>query len=68
MTEPLLVGVREAAAIVGVGRNQAYAWVRDGTWPSVACGRKRLIPRAALIRFVEEASRSDEGEGLERGH
>jgi excisionase family DNA binding protein len=58
MTElPLLVTVRQAAPIVGIGRDSLYALVRQGRIRSVQLGRKRLIPRAELIAFVErEAS------------
>lgn len=50
---PLLVGVREAARELGVGRDTAYELVRTGRLRSVSVGRRILIPRSELGLFVE---------------
>jgi excisionase family DNA binding protein len=61
MTEPLLVGVKEAGRRLGLGRDAAYALVREGRLRSVAVGRKRLVPVTELAAFVErESARSRE--------
>jgi len=52
MTEPLLVGVREAAARLGIGRDSCYEAVRSGRLRSVTIGRRRLIAVAELEAFV----------------
>jgi excisionase family DNA binding protein len=52
MTEPLLVGVREAARVLGLGRDSCYALVREGRLRAVRVGRRVLIPRAELEDFV----------------
>ena len=57
MTEPLLMGVREAARLLGIGRDSAYALIREGRLPAVRIGRRILVPRAALERWVEESSK-----------
>jgi len=53
MTEPpLLVGVREAARVLGLGRDTAYQLVREGRLRAVRVGRRVLVPRAELEAFI----------------
>jgi excisionase family DNA binding protein len=59
--QPLLVSVREGAHYVGIGRDSAYQLVHSGVWPSVRIGRRLLIPRAALERWVQEVARGNGG-------
>lgn len=54
-SERLTVTVEEAAELLGIGRNSAYAAVDRGELPSVRIGRRLLIPRAALERMLREA-------------
>jgi excisionase family DNA binding protein len=55
--EPLLIGIREAARELGIGRDTVYQLVREGRLRSVRVSRKVLIPRVELRAFVErEAS------------
>jgi excisionase family DNA binding protein len=53
VSETLLLTVRQAAALLGVGRDATYQLVRSGRLRSVAVGRKRFVPRAECERFVE---------------
>jgi len=53
MTEPLLVGVRQAAAIAGTGRDAMYELVRSGAVRSIQMGRRHLIPRTELEAWIE---------------
>lgn len=53
-SEQLLLTVREAAALMRIGRDTAYALVAEGRIPSIRLGRQIRIPRAALIRHLEE--------------
>jgi len=53
MTERLLIPVREAAQVLGVGRDTAYQLVREGRLRAVHLGRRLLIARVELDRFVE---------------
>jgi len=56
-----LISVREAAQTLGIGRDRCYALVHAGQLPSVSIGRRLLIPRAALERWVlDEAARQAE--------
>lgn len=54
MTDRLLVGAREAAQLLGIGRDTAYALIREGRLPAVRIGRRILVPRAALQRWIDE--------------
>jgi excisionase family DNA binding protein len=51
--EALLLTVREAAALMRVGRDTAYALVAEGRIPSVRLGRQIRIPRGALVAHLE---------------
>jgi len=49
----LLYPVAEAAALLGIGRTNVYYLMNDGKLGSVRIGSRRLIPRAALLAFVD---------------
>ncbi|MDP9471760.1 MAG: excisionase family DNA-binding protein [Chloroflexota bacterium] len=51
---PLLVRPEEAARLLNVSRPQLYQMLAANVIPSVALGRSRRIPLAALQRWVEE--------------
>jgi len=53
MSEPALIGVREWAAGVGVGRDTAYSLVAEGRVRHLRVGRKVLIPRSEIEGFAE---------------
>jgi excisionase family DNA binding protein len=40
--------VREAARVLGIGRDATYAAVQAGTIPSIRVGRRIVIPREAI--------------------
>jgi excisionase family DNA binding protein len=44
--------VEEAAKILGVCRNSAYALAKSGELPTVRLGRRLLVPREALDRLL----------------
>jgi excisionase family DNA binding protein len=52
--EPVLLTVREAAALMRIGRDTAYSLVAEGRIPSIRLGRQIRIPRAALIAHLEQ--------------
>jgi excisionase family DNA binding protein len=56
--ECLTFTVDEAAALLGLSRNLAYAGVASGEIPSVKIGRRILVPRLALERLLAEAGRN----------
>jgi excisionase family DNA binding protein len=47
------VGIREAALILGIGRNQAYAAARSGDLPVLRIGGRILVSRAVLEKMLE---------------
>jgi excisionase family DNA binding protein len=55
-TEPpdqmLVLTVKKAAELLGIGVNSAYEAVARGELPHIRIGRSIRIPRAALERFL----------------
>jgi excisionase family DNA binding protein len=51
--ERLMLTVAQSAELLGLGRTTTYELVMRGTIESVHVGRRRLIPRRALDRFIE---------------
>jgi excisionase family DNA binding protein len=55
-----VLGIPEAAAILGIGESTAYRLLKEGTFPveTVLVGRRRKVPRRALEEFlsIEEAA------------
>ena len=54
-TEPLLVSIDEAAAIIGAGRTAVYERIADPDSPitAVRSGRRRLVVYSSLVEYVE---------------
>jgi excisionase family DNA binding protein len=51
---PDVLTVPEAAAILRIGRNQAYELVRSGELRSVRLGNRTIrVPRVALTEFLD---------------
>ena len=46
--------VPEAAAVLGIGRNLAYAGAREGWLPTLRCGRRLVVPRQALEALLAQ--------------
>ncbi len=55
---PLLLTVDEAAEVLRIGRNGAYAAVANGCLPSVRIGRTIRIPRDALEVLIRANPRA----------
>ena len=51
-TERATLSVKEAARVLGVGKNQLYAAVKVGEMPVVRIGSRLLISRAVLERML----------------
>lgn len=47
------VTVEEFAAMVGISRFSAYRELRDGNVPHLRLGKRIVIPRAALERWLD---------------
>ena len=50
--------VDEAAARLGIGRNAAYEAIKRRELPALRIGRRIVVPRAALERFLAQCDPS----------
>ena len=50
----LLLKIEDAARLLGVGRTTLFDLIGQGRIQTVRVGRRRLVVRAGLERFVEE--------------
>lgn len=50
------LSVAGAAGFAGVGRTTLYAAITAGALATVKVGRRRLVPRRALVRWLAGAS------------
>jgi len=55
---PVLVTVEEAAQLLRIGRTTAYELVMSGKLQSVKVGRRRLVVRDGVGRYVDELVRT----------
>jgi len=51
----LCITVPEAAKMLGLSRNFTYELVKRGELPSIKFGKRKLIPKLALEKRLEEA-------------
>lgn len=56
MDQPLLLTVREAAALLRISRNSTYELIARNELPSVRLGRTIRVPRHALEAWLLNAS------------
>lgn len=52
--DPVLLKVEEAAALLRIGRTKMYGLLAAGAIPTVRVGRSVRVPRAALLRWIED--------------
>jgi len=57
--ERLTLTVKETQIILGLSRSLVYQAIETGEIPSVRVGRRILIPKAALFRFLEATDSKD---------
>ena len=58
----LVYSVVEVGELLGIGRSKAYELVRSGTIPSLRLGRRIVIPKLALSRFLAECAHQNADE------
>jgi excisionase family DNA binding protein len=56
--EPIAVRVRQAAAMLGIGRSTLYMCIAAGEIETIKVGRSTLVPVESLTAFVEARRRS----------
>ncbi len=61
---PVLVTVEEAAGLLRIGRTTAYELVMSGKLQSVKVGRRRLVVRDGVGRYVDELLRTQNASEL----
>ena len=49
---PAIMDVPQLGALLGIGRNSAYALVRSGKVQPLRIGRKIRIPRHSVLRYL----------------
>ncbi len=64
---PLTISITEAAALLGIGRNQAYQAAARGELPVLRLGRRLLVPTAPLQRMLGLADVDQEHERVGAG-
>ena len=60
--ERLTLSIVEAAKILGIGRNSAYEAARRGQIPTLTIGRRLLVPKWELERYLLKAGDYQEDE------
>ena len=55
----LVYSVSEAAALLGISRAFAYELVARGELPVICLGRRRLVPKVALLAFIDPRACSE---------
>jgi len=50
--QPATLGIKEAARILGIGKNQAYQAAHSGELPVLRIGGRILVSRAVLDRML----------------
>lgn len=52
--ERLTLTVPEAAKVLGISQNKMYDLARSEGFPTITVGKRRLIPRKGLERWIEK--------------
>jgi excisionase family DNA binding protein len=61
--EPLALRVREAAAMLGIGRSTLYVFISAGELETVKIGRSTLVPVESLRAFIDARRSSLQPDG-----
>jgi len=54
--ESLVLNVESASKLLNLSRATAYSLCAQGIIPTIRLGRRLLVPRAALLKMLEQAS------------
>jgi excisionase family DNA binding protein len=58
---PDVIPVKTVATFFGCAENTCYSAIRSGALPAVRLGRRLLVPKSGLIRFLEGSAGTPEG-------
>jgi excisionase family DNA binding protein len=53
--EAIFPSIDALAQELGVGRTAVYKGLRDGTIPAIKLGKRFVLPRAAIMKWLESA-------------
>jgi excisionase family DNA binding protein len=56
LPERRALSIEEAGAVLGLSKQMAYIFARQGHIPVIRLGRKLLVPKAALDRLLGETT------------
>jgi excisionase family DNA binding protein len=56
-----LLSVQDCAELLGLSRTTTFSLIRDGNLESIKVGARRLVPRAAVDRFVRASQNRADG-------
>lgn len=62
MAEPLVVGVDEAARLLGISRSKCYGLIKGNRLPHVRVGHSLRVPLEPLRRLIERDTAEAEPE------
>ena len=57
----LVLTIEEAGKLLGLGRSGTYEAARRGDIPTIKIGSRILMPKAALLKLLEETARGGRG-------
>ena len=57
---PLTLTVLEVGKVLGISRAKVYDLARSEGFPSMRIGRRILVPRDKLIRWIDEQAEAQE--------
>lgn len=60
-SERLVYTVAEAGELLGISRAFAYELVARGELPVIRLGRRRLVPKVALLAFIAQGTDEPDG-------
>lgn len=55
---PLVIGAEQLSAVLGISRSGAYQLLRRKGFPTVHIGKRMIVPRDLLIKWLEEQAAS----------
>ena len=58
--ESLVLTVGETAKLLRLSKTTVYDQIRQGTIPNIRMGKRILVPRAALMRKLDEGVRQQD--------
>jgi excisionase family DNA binding protein len=50
---PLILTVEQVGEVLGISRASAYNLARSSNFPTIRIGRRMLVPKGALINWIE---------------